>query len=62
MDFKNLLEKSGMSMKQFSEHFDIPYRTIQGWKSGERKCQEYLLKLMAYKLEKESEEKRNDRI
>lgn len=58
MDFKNLLEQSGMNMKQFSEYFGIPYRTIQGWKAGERECPGYLLRLIAYKLKKEREERK----
>lgn len=51
--FKSLLMRSGMNLKQFSEYFNIPYRTLQGWKAGERKCPEYLLELMQYKFEKE---------
>lgn len=54
MEFKDLLEKSGMSMKRFGECFEIPYRTVQAWKLGERKCPEYLIKLMQYKLENEN--------
>lgn len=54
MEFKELLEQSGMNLKAFSEFFNIPYRTLQGWKASERKCPEYLLELMQYKLEKEN--------
>lgn len=56
MTFKELRERSGMSRGQFAEYFDIPYRTVQNWElSGQnnpqgRKCPEYLLKLMEYKL------------
>lgn len=49
-DFKKLREQSGMNMKQFAAHFEIPYRTIQNWEAGVNKCPEYLLKLMKYKL------------
>nr|DAE09264.1 MAG TPA: bacterial regulatory protein [Siphoviridae sp. ctkJH11] len=42
-----------MNMKQYSEYFKIPYRTVQDWKSGARKCPTYLLELMEYKLKKE---------
>ena len=48
-----LRNKSGMSRTQFSEYFGIPYRTIQDWELGNRKCPEYLLELMEYKLKKE---------
>ena len=53
MTFKELREQSGMNMKQFAAHFEIPYRTIQNWEAGVNKCPEYLLKLMKYNLENE---------
>ena len=52
-DFRTLLKDSGMNIKQFSDYFEIPYRTIQNWNLGIRECPEYLLKLMQYKLENE---------
>ena len=51
MTFKELREKHNMTLTQISEYFEIPYRTIQNWDGGQRKCPEYLLKLMEYKLE-----------
>ena len=58
MDIKELREASGLSRKCFAEFFGIPYRTIQNWElygsSPEgRKCPDYLIELMRYKLEKE---------
>lgn len=59
MTFKELREASGLSREAFAEYFGISYRTIQNWelygisKEG-RKCPEYLLELMKYKLEKEN--------
>ena len=54
MDFNELRKQSGMNLTQFSRFFGIPYRTIQNWERGERKCPEYLIDLMKYKLEQES--------
>jgi DNA-binding XRE family transcriptional regulator len=54
MNFKEIREKSGMNQAQFGRYFEIPYRTIQDWEHGKRKCPEYLLKLMQYKLENEA--------
>lgn len=42
---------SGMSRKEFCEYFQIPYRTVQDWELGQRKMPDYLLQLIAYKLE-----------
>ena len=58
MTFKELRLKSGMSRPKFAEYFEIPYRTVQSWELyGEsvegRKCPDYLMKLMQYKLDKE---------
>lgn len=54
MTFKELRCKSEMSMKQFSDYFNIPYRTIQNWEAEIRQCPEYLLELMHYKLKNEN--------
>lgn len=51
--FNEILTASGMTLTAFCDYFEIPYRTAQNWKLGVRECPEYLLKLMAYKLEKE---------
>lgn len=48
-----LRTRAGMSRKQFIEYFGIPYRTIQDWELGNRKCPEYLIDLMEYKLTRE---------
>lgn len=53
MKIEDLIEMSGMNIKQFAEYFGIPRKTIHNWKSGINKCPEYLLRLMAYKLENE---------
>lgn len=50
MTINELREQSGMSRNQFCEYFGIPYRTVQDWELGNRKCPEYLLELMKYKL------------
>lgn len=58
MTFKELRLRSGMSRPKFAEYFGIPYRTVQSWElygdSPEgRKCPDYLLNLMDYKLTNE---------
>ena len=46
-----LREKTGMNRAQFAAYFGIPYRTIQDWELGNRQMPDYLLRLMAYKIE-----------
>ena len=53
MTIKRLRESSGMTQKAFSDYFNIPRRTIEDWDAERRKCPEYLLRLMEYKLRNE---------
>ena len=53
MTFKEMRQASGMTQKEFAQYFEIPKRTIESWDEGARKCPEYLLKLMQYKLTNE---------
>jgi DNA-binding transcriptional regulator YiaG len=55
MTFKEIRQSSGMGMKQFSDCFNIPYRTIQDWEYEKRKCPPYVLELIQYKLEHEKQ-------
>ena len=48
-----LKNKSGMNWKQFSEYYEIPYRTIQDWEHGKREMPDYVLRLMQYKMKME---------
>lgn len=59
MTLRELREASGMKRREFAEYFGISYKTVQKWEmhgmnSDGRKCPEYLLNLMKYKLEKEN--------
>jgi DNA-binding transcriptional regulator YiaG len=54
MTFKELRTSTGMNIKEFSDYFNIPYRTMQNWESERRQCPEYLLDLMQYKLTNEN--------
>ena len=51
--FKMIRELSGMNRKNFSEWLGIPYRTMQEWELGRRVMPEYVLRLIAYKVQNE---------
>ncbi len=59
-----LKEETGWNWKEFSEYFEIPYRTVQDWGHGKRRMPAYLLRLMEYKIrmEKLMEEKSDESI
>ncbi len=44
---------TGMNRREFCEYFEIPYRTVTDWELGNRKMPDYLLRLMAYKVQLE---------
>ena len=48
---KVMRQESGMSQMEFSGYFGIPYRSIENWEEGSRKVPDYLLRLMAYRLQ-----------
>ena len=50
---KMIRELSGMNRKDFSEWLGIPYRTMQEWELGRRVMPEYVLRLIAYKVQNE---------
>lgn len=52
MTVRKLVEKTGMTQKQFAEYFGIPFRTLQNWVLGQEKCRDYWIELMQYKLQK----------
>lgn len=52
--FAELRTLSGMTQAQFSEHFNIPKRTIENWESGVRTPPDYVLELIEYNLRKEN--------
>lgn len=59
MTIKELRKMTGLTQEKFGEYFGISRRTIQNWEAdGEsdngRKCPDYLLDLMEYKLQKEN--------
>ena len=54
MTIRELRTMSGMTQKEFAEYFEIPKRTIEDWDRGARKCPEYLITLIEYKLIKEA--------
>lgn len=51
--FMAIRELTGMNRKEFSEWLGIPYRTMQEWELGRRQMPDYVLRLIAYKVNME---------
>ena len=48
---KSIREQHNLTRKEFTELFKIPYRTLQDWELGNRKCPDYVIQLIKFKLE-----------
>ena len=48
---KKIRESTGMNRKELCEYFEMPYMTETDWELGNRRVPQYLLRLMAYKIE-----------
>ena len=43
--------KLGLTQQQLADLTGIPFRTIQNWEGGQRKCPDYVEKLLLFYLE-----------
>ena len=50
-DVKRLRERFGLTRDQFCDAFCIPYRTLQSWELGVRRCPLYVFRMMEMLLE-----------
>ena len=53
--FAYIRSQTGMNKKEFAEYRGIPYRTLQDWELGNTQAPEYVLRLIAYKVQMEKE-------
>lgn len=44
-------ESTGLSQSKFSAALNIPVRTLQQWEIGARSCPEYVVELIAYRVQ-----------
>ena len=51
MSIGEVIKKSGMTQKQFSEKFCIPVRTVENWSAGSRDCPDYLRLMLIRQLD-----------
>lgn len=51
---KTIIKRYNMNVKQISDRFGIPYRTVQNWSAGYRECPAYIISMMDEILSKES--------
>lgn len=47
---KEIRQSTGLSQANFCEALNIPKRSLQDWEQGVRKCPEYVVELIAYRV------------
>lgn len=45
-DFREMLDRHGISQSECARRFGIPLRTVQRWASGESTCPDYTLRMI----------------
>ena len=58
MTVKEMREMLGMIQREFSEKFEIPYRTIQEWEGERRTPPKYVMNLLEFAVRALAEEKK----
>lgn len=48
---KEIREGTGLSQSKFCDALHIPLRSLQKWEIGERSCPEYVVELIAYRVQ-----------
>lgn len=51
MTIKELRAKTGMTQTEFGKWLGIPMRTIQNWENGQRAAPQYVVDLIAFRIE-----------
>ena len=58
MTVKEMRVMLGMTQREFSEKFEIPYRTIQEWEGERRTPPKYVMNLLEFAVRALAEEKK----
>lgn len=48
---REIRKTTGLSQNQFSDALHIPRVSLKNWEQGLRKCPQYLVELIAYRVE-----------
>lgn len=51
MTIKEIRASTGLSQSKFCEALNIPLPTLQKWERGARSCPEYVVELIAYRVQ-----------
>ena len=49
-ELKDLLEQTGMTVREAADVLGIPFRTFQNWTLGYRRCPDYMVQMIKSQL------------
>lgn len=49
-EIRDIRKRAGLTQAAFSVLLGIPRRTIQNWEGGQRKCPDYVVALIRYRM------------
>lgn len=58
MTVKEIRNSVGLSQGKFAAALNIPVRTLQKWETGERSCPDYVVELIAFRVQHDPEFKK----
>ena len=53
VEIKDIRKLSKLSQPQFAKKYGIPLSTLRKWEQGQRKCPQYVLDLLEFKVRKD---------
>lgn len=48
---QEIIKESGMTIREFSNHYEIPYNTVREWYNGNRKAPNWVIKIFKAYIE-----------
>lgn len=59
---KEIRESTGLSQSKFCDALNIPLHTLQKWERGARSCPEYVVELIAYRVQHDPMFRNDERL
>lgn len=59
---REIRDSTGLSQAKFAAALHIPVRSVQKWETGERSCPDYVVELIAYRVQHDSQFKKESEL
>jgi DNA-binding transcriptional regulator YiaG len=62
MTIQEIRKSTGLSQSKFAAALNIPVRTLQKWEIGERSCPDYVVELIAFRVQHDPQFKKEGKV